>query len=56
MQDSFGKPEITRFCYHTTCDLSCASVTVHDVRNVQGRIYMLMVFTVLRDVDFTLCY
>ena len=27
VQDSFGKPEIKIFCYHTTCDLSCASVT-----------------------------
>ena len=30
-----GKPEIKKFCYHTYCDLSCASVTVH-VRNAQA--------------------
>ena len=30
-----------------TCDLSCASVTVHDVCNAQGRMqYMLLVFTI----------
>ena len=29
MQDSFGKPEIKTFYHHTTCDLSCASVTAH---------------------------
>ena len=41
VQDSFGKYEIKKFCNHTTCNLSCASVTV-DVRNTQGRIYMLL--------------
>ena len=46
VQDSFGKPEIKTFCYHTSCDLSCASVTVHvDNAHGQGRIYMLLVFT-----------
>ena len=46
MQDSFGKPEVKKFYSDTTCDLSCASVTVHDVRNAKGRICMLLVFTV----------
>ena len=46
MQDSFGKPEVKKCYYDTTRDLSCASVTVHDVRNVQGRICTLLVFTV----------
>ena len=46
MQDGFGKPEIKKFCYHTTCDSSCASVMVHDVRNAQGRIYIPLVLTV----------
>ena len=29
MKERFGKPEIKKFCYHTACDLSCASVMVH---------------------------
>ena len=37
VQDNFRKPEMKNM----TCDLSCASVTV-DVRNTQGRIYMLL--------------
>ena len=41
-----GNPKSKRF-YHTTCDLSCASVTVHDRRNTQGRIYIILTdFTV----------
>ena len=43
VQDHFGKPEIKKFCYHTICDLSCASATVL-VRNIQGRIYILLAF------------
>ena len=46
MQDSFGKPEVEKFYYDMTCDLSCATVTLHDVCNAQGQICMLLVFTV----------
>ena len=53
VQDSFEKPEIETFCYQRTCDLSCASVTVH-VHNTQGQIYMLLAFVVLIDFHFTL--
>ena len=49
MQDSFGKPDIKKFCHHTTCDSGCASVTVHDVR-----IHMLLVFTAPVPVSGTL--
>ena len=41
-----GNPKSEKFYYDTTCDLSCASVTVHDVRNAQGRICLPLVFTV----------
>ena len=54
VQDSFGKPEIKTFCYQRTCDLSCASVTVH-VRNTQGRFYMILAIVLLVDLNFTLC-
>ena len=30
VQDSFGKPEIKKFCYHMTCDLSCAYWEQHN--------------------------
>ena len=36
-----GNPKKEKFCYHTNCGLSCASVTVH-ARITQSRIYMLL--------------
>ena len=53
VQDNFWKPEIKQVCYHTTCDLSCASATA-DIRNIEGRIYMLLVFAVFVNLHFTL--
>ena len=50
VQGSFGKTEIKKSsqCYHTTCDLSDASVVVYvHVHNTQDRICMLPVLAVL---------
>ena len=50
VQGGFGKTEIKKSshsCYHTTCDLSDASVVAYvHVHNTQGQIYMLPVLAV----------